>query len=204
MHLFPTGKSVKVPQMADPPRCGCSCGSRRLKNASLGLVPSPQRADVTPTSTGNGRCVARATQTSPQVTNDTTDATCPSPTPPPLPSRRNRATPPHGAFRCHQTDGTPQPHARSKREKASMWCVVSIDTSCWSSDTKKGSNDFGFGRECARARRRRAILARGVRAPSTKHRARWARHRASTLRAGAAAPERERTALRISKFNFRF
>ena len=131
--------------MADPPQNGCSCGSRRMKNASLGGAPPPQRADVTPTATGNGRCVARATQASPQVTNDTTDATCPSPTPPPLPSRRNRATPPHGAFRCHQTDGTPQPHARSKRETASMWGVVSRDTSrCWFS-VKKGRFLSGSG-----------------------------------------------------------
>ena len=113
--------------MADPPQNGCSCGPRRMKNARLGVAPPPQRADVTPTSTGNGRCVARATQASPQVTNDTTDATCPSPTPPPFASRRNRPTPLHGAFRCHQTDGTPQPHARSKRENPPSWLSGGVE-----------------------------------------------------------------------------
>ena len=155
--------------MADPPQNGCSCGSRRMKNASLGVAPPPQRADVTPTSTGNGRCVARATQASPQVTNDTTDATCPSLTPPPFASRRNRATPLHGAFRCHQTDGTPQPHARSKREKASMWGVVSIDTACWWFSRSPRSNDFGFA--ClgsARASGDVSPISRAIRPPHTE------------------------------------
>ena len=171
--------------MADPPQNGCSCGSRRMKNASLGVAPPPQRADVTPTSTGNGRCVARATQASPQVTNDTTDATCPSPTPPPFASRRNRPTPLHGAFRCHQTDGTPQPHARSKREKASMWGVVSIDTACWWFSRSPRSNDFGFA--CpGSARASGDVSPYKPRDPPTTHRERASAHRTSTNSARCA------------------
>ena len=171
--------------MADPPQNGCSCGSRRTKNARMGVAPPPQRADVTPTSTGNGRCVARATQASPQVTNDTTDATCPSPTPPAFASRRNRPTPLHGAFRCHQTDGTPQPHARSKREKASMWGVVSIDTACWWFSRSPRSNDFGFA--CpGSARASGDVSPYKPRDPPTTHRERASAHRTSTNSARCA------------------
>ena len=171
--------------MADPPQNGCSCGSRRMKNASLGVAPPPQRADVTPTSTGNGRCVARATQASPQVTNDTTDATCPSPPPPPLPSRRNRPTPPHGAFRCHQTDGTPQSHARSPHAKGAMCGVVSIDTAWWWFSSSPRSRDFGFA--CpGRARASGDVSPYKPRDPPTTHRERASAHRTSTNSARCA------------------
>ena len=45
----------------------------------------------------------------------------------PFALRRNRPTPLHGAFRCHQTDGTPQPHARSKRENPPSWLSGGVE-----------------------------------------------------------------------------
>ena len=42
-------------------------------------------------------------------------------------TRVREETPLHGAFRCHQTDGTPQPHARSKRDKASIIVGCRVD-----------------------------------------------------------------------------
>ena len=106
-------------------------------------------------------------------------------TPPPFASRRNGPTPLHGAFRCHQTDGTPQPHARSKREKASMWGVVSIDTACWWFSRSPRSNDFGFA--CpGSARASGDVSPYKPRDPPTTHRERASAHRTSTNSARCA------------------
>ena len=42
-------------------------------------------------------------------------------------TRAREETPLHGAFRCHQTDGTPQPHARSKRENPPSWLSGGVE-----------------------------------------------------------------------------
>ena len=171
--------------MADPPRCGCSCGSRRMKNASLRLAPPPPRPDATPSSTGDGRRVARAMQASFQVAIVTANATCPSPTPPPLPSRRNRPTPTHGAFRCHQTDGKPQSHARSPHAKGAMCGVVSRDTAWWWFSSSPRSHDFGFARPGS-ARARGDVSPYSPRCPPTTHRGRASTHRHQDLSARCA------------------
>ena len=173
--------------MADSAKNGCSCGSGRGKNASSAVAPPPQHADVTPTATGTGRFVAAAMQTLDNDAAVTADATCPSPPPPPLPSRRNRPTPTHGAFRCHQTDGKPQSHARSPHAKGAMCGVVSRDTAWWWFSSSPRSRDFGFA--CpGRARASGDVSPYSPRCPPTTHRGRASTHRHQDLSARCAIP----------------
>ena len=123
---------------------GCSCGSRRTKNASSAVAPPPQRGHVTSTWTCTGRFVAAAKINSHKDPAADVRARRQSPTPPHFASRRNRRPPLHGAFRRHQSEGTPHAQRRSKREKGAMWCVVSRDTAgLWFSGLV-WAHDLGF------------------------------------------------------------
>jgi hypothetical protein len=121
------------------------CGSSRTKNASFAVAPPPQRGHVTLSWTCTGRFIARAKITSHEDADVNVGTRRPSPTPPHFASRRTRRAPLHGAFRRHQSDGTPQPHARSLREKGAMWCVVSRDTACWWFSGLGWADDEAFG-----------------------------------------------------------
>ena len=133
---------------------GCPCGSRRTKMARIAVAPPPQRGHVTSWPTGTGRFVVRAKKSSHEDPAADVRSRRQSPTPPPFASRRTRRPPLHGAFRRHQSEGTPQPHARSKREKGAMWCVVSRDTRGCSFEMKSWAHDeaFGAGEGFVRAR----------------------------------------------------
>ena len=124
---------------------GCSCGSRRIKNACLAVAPPPQRGHVTPSRTGTGRFVAAAKTKTHKDADVNFGTRRQSPTPPPFGSRRNRRPQLHGAFRRHQPEGQPHAQRRSKREKGAMWCVVSRDTAgLWFSGLV-WAEDFAFG-----------------------------------------------------------
>ena len=125
--------------------CPCGAGSRRTKMARIAVAPPPQRGHVTSTWTCTGRFVAAAKINSHKDPAADVDSRRQSLTPPPFTSRRTRRPPLHGAFRRHQSEGTPQPHARSKREKGAMWCVVSRDTRGCSFEMKSWAEDFAFG-----------------------------------------------------------
>ena len=120
------------------------CGSSRTKNASFAVAPPPQRGHVTSTWTCTGRFVAAAKINSHKDPAADVRARRQSPTPPHFASRRNRRPPLHGAFRRHQSEGTPHAQRRSKREKGAMWCVVSRDTAgLWFSGLV-WAHDLGF------------------------------------------------------------
>ena len=124
---------------------GCSCASRRIKNASSAVAPPPQRGHVTATWTGTGRLFGGAAKTSLHLADVNVGTRRQSPTPPPFASRRNRRPPLHGAFRRHQPEGQLHAQRRSKREKGAMWCVVSRDTAgLWFSGLV-WAEDFAFG-----------------------------------------------------------